>query len=148
MTITRTTGSDRDFAELVRQSDAFYRQMFGDAMDYFDQFNTIDSIEHALIIYNEQMPVACGCIRPFDETSCEIKRMFVLPSHRNQGVGLVVLQELEQWAEELGYQNSVLETSKSLTEAISLYQKSGYRRTENWGPYVEVETSMCFKKAL
>ncbi|SEJ61953.1 hypothetical protein SAMN05216327_11493 [Dyadobacter sp. SG02] len=35
-----------------------------------------------------------------------------------------------------------------LPEAIALYEKSGYRRTENYGQYVGVENSVCFAKGL
>ena len=148
MMIRRTDGNDSDLIALVSQSDAFYRQMFGKAMDYFDQFNTIDTIEHAVVIYQNDVPVACGCIRQHDATAAEIKRMHVLPSHRNAGLAAEVLAALEGWAKELGFASTVLETSKALVPAVHLYQKHGYRTTEKWGPYVDVEMSVCMRKDL
>jgi putative acetyltransferase len=148
MTIRRINGSDKDFAKLVALSDAFYRQTFGAAMDYYDQFNTIDTIEQAVVVYDDHVPVACGCFRSHDEYSAEIKRMYVLPTARNKGIATIVLKELESWAKELGFESTVLETSKSLTEAVALYQKHGYQPTENWGPYAGIETSICMKKGL
>ena len=148
MTIKRTNGSDPDFAGLVGLSDTFYRQTFGAAMDYYDRFNTIDTIEHALVIYDEHAAVACGCFRLHDERTVEIKRMYVLPSVRNKGIATVVLAELERWVKELGYQTTVLETSKSLIEAVGLYRKNGYKQIENYGPYAGVETSICMMKDL
>ena len=148
MTTKRTNGNDKDFAALIALSNAFYRQRFGEAMDYYDQFNAIDTIEEAIVIYHEDTPIACGCLRPHDDASVEIKRMYVLPERRNHGFAGMVLKELEDWAKELGYTSSVLETSKSLTEAVNLYQKNGYTRIENYGPYVGIETSICMKKVL
>jgi putative acetyltransferase len=74
--------------------------------------------------------------------------MFVQPTHRQQGVARAVLQELEQWASELGYARCVLETGKRQPEAIALYQRSGYAFTPNYGQYVGVENSVCLQKAL
>jgi putative acetyltransferase len=148
MLVKRTDGSDHDFAQLVQESDTFYRQTFGAAMDYFDQFNTIDTIEHAIVINEDDIPVACGCFRPHDEDSAEIKRMYVLPASRNKGFATAVLHELEKWAKELGYSSTVLETSINLTQAVNLYRKHGYQKTEKWGPYTEVEMSICMKKTL
>jgi putative acetyltransferase len=148
MSIKRTNGSDKDFAELVALSDAFYRQTFGAAMDYYDQFNTIDTIGQAVVVYDDYVPVACGCFRSHDEYSAEIKRMYVLPTARNKGIATIVLKELESWAKELGFESTVLETSKSLQEAVGLYQKNGYQMIENYGPYAGVETSVCMMKDL
>jgi putative acetyltransferase len=148
MTIKRTNGSDRDFATLVRQSDVFYRQTFGAAMDCYDQFNTIDTIEHAVVVYDDHVPVACGCFRLHDERTVEIKRMFVVPTSRNKGIAAEVLRELETWAQELGFRASILETSTSLIPAVNLYRKHGYERMENFGPYVGVEASICMQKLL
>lgn len=148
MTTKRTNGNDNDFAALIALSNAFYRQRFGEAMDYYDQFNTIDTIDHAIVIYHADEPIACGCLRPHDDASVEIKRMYVLPERRNQGFASLVLKELERWAKELGYTHSVLETSISLTEAVNLYRKNGYEPIENYGPYADIETSICMRKVL
>ena len=40
---------------------------------------------------------------------------------------------------------SQLETGRKQPEAIALYQKSGYRLTENYGQYVGVENSVCMR---
>ncbi|HEY9116189.1 MAG TPA: GNAT family N-acetyltransferase, partial [Roseivirga sp.] len=80
--------------------------------------------------------------------SIEIKRMYVLENFRGQGVAGLILTELEKWAKELGYSQSVLETGKRQPEAISLYTKHGYEVTENYGQYQGVANSVCFKKHL
>ncbi len=148
MTTKRTTGNDNDFTSLIALSNAIYRQRFGEAMDYYDQFNIVDTIDEAIVIYHEDIPVACGCLRPHEGASVEVKRMYVLPERRNQGFASLVLKELERWAKELGYSSSVLETSVSLTEAVNLYQKNGYEPIENYGPYAGIETSVCMRKVL
>src|SRR3954466_10893275 len=45
--------------------------------------------------------VACGGIARFDETRGEVKRMYVAPATRGQGLGRRILVELERHAREL-----------------------------------------------
>ena len=59
-----------------------------------------------------------------------------------------ILNELETWAKELGYEKTVLETVKRQTEAVALYNKSGYKVIPNYGQYIGVDNSICFEKIL
>ena len=72
--------------------------------------------------------------------------MYVSPLHRKKGFALKILSVLEKWAKELGYSTAVLETGKEQPEAISLYKKANYEVTDNYGPYVGIENSVCMKK--
>ena len=74
--------------------------------------------------------------------------MFVSPLCRRKGIAKAVLNELESWALELGFSSCVLETGERQFEAVCLYTKCGYKKTPNFGPYVEVKTSHCFEKKL
>ncbi|SIT88092.1 GNAT family N-acetyltransferase [Pontibacter indicus] len=78
----------------------------------------------------------------------EVKRMYVLPEGRNQGIASKVLAELEAWAQELAYARCILETGLKQPEAIGLYQKSGYQQIPNYAQYAGVENSVCFEKVL
>jgi NAD(P)-dependent dehydrogenase (short-subunit alcohol dehydrogenase family) len=84
----------------------------------------------------------------FATDAVEVKRMFVQPAHRGQGVAQAVLAELEKWAAELHYAACVLETGKKQPEAIALYKRSGYTLTPNYGQYIGVENSVCMRKEL
>jgi DNA-binding MarR family transcriptional regulator/GNAT superfamily N-acetyltransferase len=71
-------------------------------------------------------PVGCGGIK-CHATYGEIKRMWVKGSSRGLGIGKRILQRLEELARERGLPVVRLETNKSLTEAQSLYRRTGYR---------------------
>lgn len=148
MTYKRTDSSDTDFQSLVTLLDKDLAIRDGDDHAFYDQFNKITHIKHAIVCYSNDTPVACGAFKQYDEQTVEIKRMFVLPEYRGQGLGAQVLQQLEAWAHELNYQTCVLETGKKQPEAIALYQKSGYAITPNYGQYENVENSVCMKKIL
>ncbi|BDD12277.1 N-acetyltransferase (plasmid) [Fulvitalea axinellae] len=145
--LLRTESTHEDFVSLVRHLDAELAIKNGDNHDFFAQYNKIDTLQHVVVVYNpEGQPVSCGAIKPFDENSVEVKRMYTLTEHRGKGYAGVVLNNLEQWASELGYERCVLETSADFHEAIGLYQKKGYKPIPKYGQYIEVESSRCFQK--
>jgi putative acetyltransferase len=145
---TRTNSTDADFIRLVQLLDADLAERDGSEHAFYAQFNKIDMIQHVLVTYEIEEPIACGAFKKFDDTSAEIKRMYVMPHHRNKGIAAAVLQQLEQWAKEEGNLCTVLETGMKQPEAIRLYEKSGYERIPNYGQYAGIENSVCMKKEL
>ena len=71
---------------------------------------------------------AAGCIglKRIDEKSCELKRMYVRPEHRGQGLagflGRLILDE----AKKAGYEYILLDTLPFLTDAQRLYRRLGF----------------------
>lgn len=148
MKTIRATSENPDFQMLVSKLDQYLAIRNGESNDFYSQFNKIDLIQHVVVAYLDDKAVGCGAIKKFDEYSMEVKRMFVLPEFRGKGIAGAVLQELEKWSEELGMAKCVLETGDDMADAIGLYQKSGYKRTPNYGQYEGVEGSVCFEKVL
>lgn len=81
--------------------------------------------------------VGCGAVRLPSGEPAEIKRLWVSPSVRGLGVGRRLLDELERHAAAAGADSVRLDTNRSLTEAIQLYRRSGYREIPpyNRNPY-------------
>ena len=146
--LLRTNSTNQDFIELVRSLDQDLAKRDGDDHSFYHQFNKIDSIQHVVVLYDNQMAVACGAIKKFDEKRMEVKRMYTEPAHRGHGLASKVLRELEQWARELFYEACLLETGLKQPEAIRLYEKNGYRIIANYGQYAGVDNSVCFEKQL
>jgi putative acetyltransferase len=67
----------------------------------------------------------------------EIRKMYLLPAVRNQGLGRYLLQELEKAIAIKDYQEIWLETATILKEAVKLYERNGYE------PATGVETARC-----
>jgi GNAT superfamily N-acetyltransferase len=61
---------------------------------------------------------------------------------------VAILNELEKWALEIGFNSMVLETGKLQPAAIQLYKKQGYQIIPNYNPYIGNELSVCMKKNL
>ncbi len=148
MEFTRTTSEYPDFRILVGELDRFLSIINGDDDAFFAQYNTIDHLKNVVVAYLDGQPAGCGAYKFFEGKAVEIKRMYVLPEQRGQGVARTVLYELEQWAKAEGYDQCVLETSIDLHEAIRLYEKCGYTPIPNYGQYAGVESSRCFSKNL
>lgn len=152
-TTTRTSSSHFNFEKLVNALDAELAIYNGEDNEYYSQFNTIDSLKHAIVINQESLPIACGAFKPIilensSHKSVEIKRMYVLPEYRGKGAAILLMGELEKWAAELGYHSCILETGKFLKRAVALYQKSGYNVIPNYGQYADMPESVCFEKQL
>ena len=144
----KTNAENADFIKLVKELDADLRIRDGEDHLFYAPFNTIDRIKYAVIAYDKDVPVGCGAIKNYDTETMEVKRMYVLPDKRGQGIASAILQELEQWALEMGCRKSLLETGRKQPEAIALYTKNGYQVIPNFGQYEQVENSVCFEKVL
>ncbi|TBX71018.1 GNAT family N-acetyltransferase [Flavobacterium silvisoli] len=145
--LVRTTSDNPDFQRLTRLFDDYLVVIDGDEKDFFAQYNQI-YLEHVIVCYEGETALGCGAFKPLEGHTAEIKRMFVLPEHREKGIATSVLHELENWAKQSGFTTCILETSNQLKNAIALYQKSGYETIPNYGQYVGVESSICMQKSL
>jgi len=144
----RTDSSNIDFQKLVALLDEDLAIRDGNEHAFYDQFNKITNIRNVIVCYVNDKPIGCGAFKQYDQKKAEIKRMYVLPEFRGQGIGVAILKELELWAAELNFIECILETGKKQPEAIRLYQKAGYTITKNYGQYENVENSVCMAKVI
>jgi GNAT superfamily N-acetyltransferase len=146
--LIRTNSQNKDFIDLVKLLDEDLAKRDGEDHSFYAQYNKLDKIKHALVLYKYNLPISIGALKEFESDSMEVKRMYTLPEYRGQGIATIVLLELENWAKELGYNKCVLETGKRQPEAIELYKKNGFKIIPNYGQYTNVENSICFEKLL
>jgi DNA-binding MarR family transcriptional regulator/GNAT superfamily N-acetyltransferase len=99
-----------------------------------------------LVATSDGRPVAYGGVRDLGDGTGEIKRMWVEESWRGAGLGSRMLRELESLAVRLRHARVVLDTNGTLTEAIAMYERAGYRPIERYNdnPYAEA----WFEKTL
>lgn len=146
--IIRTDSDNPRFIELVKYLDADLAERDGSDHSFYNQFNKIDKIKHAIVACENDEPVGCGAMKIFSAEVMEIKRMYTLPGNRGKGIATRILNELEVWAAELCCEKCLLETGKKQPEAIALYEKNGYKLIPNYGQYSQVENSVCFEKII
>lgn len=76
------------------------------------------------------LPVGVVALKPVDDTTAEVKRMFVRPAARGLGIGRALLERLLADARDLGYRVARLETLRFMTEAQALYRSLGFADSE------------------
>ncbi|WP_113663000.1 GNAT family N-acetyltransferase [Pedobacter nanyangensis] len=146
--VKRTTSSNPDFVALVKLLDAELAKIDGEEHGFYAQYNKIDNINHVVVVYHNDTPIACGAIKAYTADTMEVKRMFTRPNYRGKGAASLLLQQLEEWAHEMQFLKCVLETGKRQPDAIALYQKNGYHLIPNYGQYEGIHNSVCFEKIL
>ncbi len=146
--VIRTSSEDQDFIELVKLLDADLAKRDGEEHSFYNQFNKIEHIKYAVVVYIDDKPVGCGALKEFEPSIIEIKRMYISSQNRGKGIATKMLSELENWAIELSYEKGILETGKRQPEAIALYEKNDYKLIPNYGQYTAMENSVCYEKLL
>lgn len=74
---------------------------------------------------NDQF-IACVAVRRIDDTTAELKRMYVQPAYQGKGIASRLLENALQLAKDLGYSSVRLDTLDNMTPAIQLYKKYGF----------------------
>jgi GNAT superfamily N-acetyltransferase len=87
---------------------------------------------HFIVGYSDGVVVCCGGIKRLDAETCEIKRMYVVPEARGQGVARELLGALEDCARALDYKLARLDTGPKQPEARHLYESAGYTPIPNF----------------
>ncbi|MBP6424370.1 MAG: GNAT family N-acetyltransferase [Flavobacterium sp.] len=148
MTFQRITSDNDDFLNLVTLLDEDLAIRDGEDHAFYAQFDTLNHIKNVVVGYHRDHAVGCGAFKPYNKTTAEIKRMFVRPDFRGQGIAKGILTALENWAREYGFTNCILETGTNNPPAIQLYTKAGYSVIPNYDQYENVVTSVCLGKII
>ena len=146
--LKRTNSENTDFIHLVKYLDSELAERDGEDTAFYSQYNNIDVLKHTVVAYKNDIAIGIGAFKKFNNEAVEEKRMYVRHENRRDGVAIKILTELELWAKDLSYKKCVLETGKRQFEAVNFYKKNGYKIISNYGPYIDVENSLCFEKDL
>ncbi|RYG20987.1 GNAT family N-acetyltransferase [bacterium] len=83
--------------------------------------------EGALVLaYWDDRLAGCAGIKPLGEDVCELKRLFVRPEFRGQGIGRSLGHRMVDEAKQRGYLRMRLDTLARLGSAVALYRALGF----------------------
>jgi ribosomal protein S18 acetylase RimI-like enzyme len=101
-----------------------------------------------IIAYIDNIAVGCAGLKEYSETDAEIKRVWVEPEYRRQHIAEDMMKMLEELAKKMQFQRTVLQTREAMEGAVSLYEKLGYYRINNYPPYDKLDGAVCYAKNL
>ena len=85
-----------------------------------------------LVGWDGDIAAAGGGVRTISDGVGEIKRMYVVPSHRGKGFGAELLAALERASLDLGHKLVRLDTGSLQPAALKLYASKGYKPIDNY----------------
>ena len=77
----------------------------------------------------DEIPAGVGALKPLSATAAEVKRVFVRPHYRGQGIARTLMVRLLDDARSLGFETVRLDTMPFMTDAHRLYESLGFVRT-------------------
>ena len=92
-----------------------------------------------IVITDSDFPIATARMYPLNQKDMMIGRVVVLPEYRRQGIGTMVVSACEDWAEELHYAKTVLESREN---KVAFYEQMLY---EVCGEAVDGDTFRCIR---
>jgi molybdate transport system substrate-binding protein len=100
-------GTDRDLQDI--------------ASSYLDRGGAFD-----VVAAEDGRIAGCCGVYPIDPTTCELRKMYLLPGARGHGLGSRLLRRALAFARGQGFRRVELETASVLKDAIALYTRKGF----------------------
>ena len=78
-----------------------------------------------LLYVNDEL-AGCVGLRKMDKEKCELKRLYVRPRFRGEGLGELLLERIMGDARRIGYKYMYLDTLPFLKTALKMYRRFGF----------------------
>jgi len=135
--------------ELIAELDRYLNRLYPPDRNYLLDVEALCAPEVAFFVARcGDAAAGCGAVRRLKDGSAEIKRIYVRPQYRGQGVGREILLALKRHAQAIGATLIVLETGVGQPEALALYARHQYVRRERYGEYRDDPTSIFYEKRI
>jgi GNAT superfamily N-acetyltransferase len=133
-----TVGSQR-MREVYAMEMGSLEKMVADDLAHLVRFSPPGG--RLLLCFVDGRPAGTASLKALSAGMGEIKRMFVRPAFRRQGIGRALLTRLLDEAEQIGYQRLRLDSPIFFEDAHRLYRSLGF---VDIGAYEEVEIPKAF----
>ncbi len=138
-----------DARSLVAQLDQYLVQLYPPESNHLLSIESLRQPNVTFLVARvEGQAAGCGAFVNQPGDYAEIKRMFVLPPFRGMNLGRRILAELERLIRAAGLSIARLETGIAQSEALRLFERSGYRRRGPFGEYRDDPLSVFMEKSL
>ena len=104
-----------------------YIQSLGIDLSFQDiehELATLDTFYELMLVAENNAGIVA--LRRIDDTTCEMKRLYVRPQYRGQGIGRELAVRVIEEARRRGYKRVRLDTLPSMKQAMKLYEELGF----------------------
>ncbi len=147
--VIRKIQNDVDDLQSIRKLFSEYQDFIEISLCFQSFEEELDSLpgkyssEHGGCLYlaeHDSQPAGCVAFYKIDNTTCELKRLFVRPEFHKLGLGRKLMETAIHDATDIGYQTMILDTLRRLESAGQLYQRLGFFEIEpyNVNPHADV----------
>ncbi|MBR6185314.1 MAG: GNAT family N-acetyltransferase [Clostridia bacterium] len=145
-----TNGGDPVFQRFYAVTEAYYSRIVGGETNRqaFIPYNASADIPDVALVFCGGQAVGCAGLKRYSETDAEVKRVWVDPAYRGQGIASALMDRIEDRARKAGFRRLVLQTRPIMPDAVALYTKRGYVLIPNYPPYDHLPGAVCYAKAL
>lgn len=96
--------------------------------NFEQELATLDDFYETILLAREGDDLAgCVALRRLDERVCEMKRLYVRETFRGRGAGRMLAEAVIAEGRRRGYDRMRLDTLPTMTSAIALYERLGFR---------------------
>jgi GNAT superfamily N-acetyltransferase len=127
--VLRTTGEDPVARALLAQITAEWTPVYGPPVPGDPASIVPADLPHYVALLEDDRAVAGGGLRPLGDAIAEVKRMYVVPDRRGEGLARRLLGELEALARTAGYARLRLDTAGTLND---FYLSAGFREIPDY----------------
>ncbi len=147
MHISLESPDQPDVVQLIDDLDAYQKPLYPPECHYGIDIAALSAPDVLFAVARDAQGHAVGCgaivVGP---AFGELKRMFVRPENRGQGIAAKLLAFLESRAQATGCTSFMLETGPSQPEALAFYASAGYQRRGPFGAYAPDPFSVFMHK--
>ena len=106
-------------------------QNFDDELKHLEKKYGMPSGRLYLLYVNDEL-AGCVALRKMDKEKCELKRLYVKPRFRGEGLGDLLLERIVGDARRIGYKYMYLDTLPFLERAIGMYKRCGFEEIQRY----------------
>jgi GNAT superfamily N-acetyltransferase len=149
VTITAERPDSPDAVVLITELEAFLQPLYHtESRHGYTAEKLIAQGVAFFVSRNNDVPAGCGGVQLYGSDYGELKRMYVRPQFRRQGLAKLMLAHLADYAKRRGVGLLRLETGIYQGEAIGLYEQWGFRSIGPFGRYKEDPLSRFYEKRI
>jgi len=149
MNIAQESPNQADVIAMLNKLDAYCGELYPAESNHLMDITSLMQDDVVFLVARDAQGRAAGCGAYVDRGDyAEVKRMYVEPDTRGQGVGRKLLAEIARRARAAGLPALMLETGISQPEAIGLYERDGFVRRPPFGDYQLDPLSLFMARTL